>query len=58
MKSERIIKLKNQDEIVQLCGSYDKNIKEISKKFKVKIFLDNNDLIIRGKYKDVDKAYN
>lgn len=56
--SEKIITLKNDDQIPVLFGDYDSNIKLVEKLLKVEIIIRGNDIRILGDEKDVNKAEN
>lgn len=53
---DRKIHIGTSDEALSLFGEYDENLKLLEKRFNVKIFARGNEVTVRGRKKNVDKA--
>jgi len=54
--AEKILELDNADSIMKIYGRFDENVKEIEKKFNVRILSRENSLKLIGEEKNIDKA--
>ncbi len=53
---QKEIDFKDQLKALEVFGEYDKNLKELEKKFKVKIYARGTKVVVKGKKKDVKKV--
>lgn len=54
--TEKILELNNADSIMKIYGKFDENIKEIEKKFNVRVLTRENSLKLIGEDKNIEKA--